>query len=347
MLGFSESVLEQIIVHKIGNKSREETLHLSEESLEVDDGIKELLQKYFLSPFKSSEYFNLYHETDINLNEVYSYASRLFDDPSAFVEQSANLACHLYEKSDHPKVLEGEFYVTYITNCIVDGETVEAIGLFKSESKETYLKVYTQSGVYQVESQDGININKLDKGCLIYNSERSNGYLVSVIDNKGKGADAQYWKDDFLKIRQREDNFYHTQNVMKMCKTFVTEKLPQEFEVTKADQADILNKSVSFFKDKEEFSLGDFAQEVMQQPEIIETFNNYKTEYEAEHELVIADDFDISETVVKKEARVLKSVIKLDKNFHIYVHGDRKYITKGYDESTGMHFYQIYFREEN
>ena len=84
----------------------------------------------------------------------------------------------------------------------------------------------------------------------------------------------------------------------------------------------------------------------MEQPEIINTFNEYKSEYEAEHELVIADDFDISETAVKKQARDLKSIIKLDRNFSIYVHGDRKFIKKGQDETTGLNYYQIYFNEE-
>jgi hypothetical protein len=131
-----------------------------------------------------------------------------------------------------------------------------------------------------------------------------------------------------------------------MCKNFVTEKLPEHFDVSKADQADILNKSVAFFKDNDEFTFTEFAQEVMEQPEIIETFNDYKTQYESENEIVIADDFDISETAVKKQAKDLKSVIKLDKNFHIYVHGDRKFIKKGQDDVTGLNYYQIYFNEE-
>ena len=54
-----------------------------------------------------------------------------------------------------------------------------------------------------------------------------------------------------------------------------------------------------------------------------------------------------SETqAVKKQARVFKSVIKLDKNFHIYVHGNRELIEKGYDGAMGKHYYKIYFDVE-
>ena len=41
------------------------------------------------------------------------------------------------------------------------------------------------------------------------------------------------------------------------------------------------------------------------------------------------------------------SVLKLDKNFHVYIHGKREYIEKGFDEEKGMHFYQLFFEEES
>ncbi|MES1226514.1 MAG: nucleoid-associated protein, partial [Bacteroidota bacterium] len=49
----------------------------------------------------------------------------------------------------------------------------------------------------------------------------------------------------------------------------------------------------------------------------------------------------------KKQAKVFKSVLKLDKNFHIYIHGRRDLIEKGIDEITGKKFYKIYFEEES
>ncbi len=41
-----------------------------------------------------------------------------------------------------------------------------------------------------------------------------------------------------------------------------------------------------------------------------------------------------------------KSVLKLDKNFHIYIHGDKELIEKGYDDAVGKKFYKIYYDEE-
>ena len=45
----------------------------------------------------------------------------------------------------------------------------------------------------------------------------------------------------------------------------------------------------------------------------------------------IADNFEISAQAVKRQARIFKSVLKLDKNFHIYIHGNRELIEKGFD----------------
>ena len=71
-----------------------------------------------------------------------------------------------------------------------------------------------------------------------------------------------------------------------------------------------------------------------------------KDEYEQERDIQIEDEFAISDSAVKKQSRAFKSVIKLDKNFHIYVHGNNQYIKKGYDETTGMYYYQLFFKEE-
>jgi hypothetical protein len=233
-----------------------------------------------------------------------------------------------------------------LSDCNVDGEQVNAIGLFKSESKETFLKIYPTSDSFQIEYEDGININKLDKGCLIFNTEREAGYLVSVVDSVKQTGEAMYWRDGFLNIAQRRDNFFRTEQCLDMCRQFVTERLPENFNVDKVDQADILNRSVAFFKENETFSFDDFTNQVMQQPEVIDSFKSFKEEYQEDRDMEIGDQFDISTPAVKKQAKVFKSVIKLDKNFHIYVHGNRQLIEKGYDEEKDMRFYKIFFKEE-
>ena len=339
MLIFDDSKIHFLVVHKIGVKFLDDNIVFSKKILSITDDISNLLLRYFIFSFKSTEYFNFYHNIDINMNEVFVCVSKIFDNPETLLEQSQNLAKHLYEQSTHPKIKGGEFYVVYFKDCIMDGETVDAVGLFKSENKDTFLKVFPKGEGFEIESEKGININKLDKGCLIFNTEREKGYIVAVVDNTNKGVEAQYWTDDFLHIRQRKDEYYNTQNIMSLCKNFVKE-LPDQL-----DQADILNKSLQFFKEKDNFNLSEFANEVIGQPDVIEKFNQYKTTFAKEYDVDFADSFTISESAVKKQARALKSVIKLDKNFDILIHNNRQLIEQGADEKGK--FYKIYYKQEN
>jgi hypothetical protein len=335
-----------LALHKVGNKAEDEGVHLSQSLLEVNEDIRLLLLSYFLSPFKSSLYYQLYHDTNLKLNEVYNYVSEIFDNPDTLYEQSVNIAKHLYEQSTHPKIKSGELYVVYFNDCVVNGETVDAVGIFKSENKDVFLKVYPSANGYLLESQEGINISKLDKGCLIFNTDRDDGYIVSVVDNTDKGSDALYWIDDFLHVRQRNDSYAKTENAIAMCKSFINEKLPEEFAINRAEQADMLSQSAKFFKENDSFDIDEFANEVIQQPDIIDSFKAYRNDFAYERDVELPDTFDISNDAVKRKARVLKSVIKLDKNFHIYVHGSRKLIERGIDPDTRMQYYKLLFKSE-
>jgi hypothetical protein len=342
---FIETQIDNFCVHRTGNKIADEGCLFSKHTITINQELKKLLTHYFVSHFKSFEYFNFCHDTDINMNEVFVYANKIFDNPQILLEQSINLAKHLYEQSTHPKIKGGEFYTVYFKDCILDGDTVDAVGLFKSENKDTFLKVYPSGDSFEIESQQGININKLDKGCLIFNKEKENGYVVAVVDNTNKGAEAKYWMEDFLHIKPRNDEYSNTKNVLSLTKNFVMQELPQRFDVSKADQVDILNKSVEFFKKKENFDMSDFAKEVIGKQDVIDSFNQYKTDYEQAIEMAIQDQFAISESAVKKQARTIKRVITLDKNFHIYVHGDRCLLEQGVEED-GRKYYKIYYNEE-
>ena len=338
--------LQHLAIHYVGNRLQQDGVLFSHQAIDLTEDIRQLLVSYFLSSFKSDEYYNLFHESDISLNEVYNYASCVFNNPEKLFEKSISFAKHLYEQSAHPKIKGGEFYVAFFKDCVINGETIDALGIFKTENKDTFFQVSSTDNHFKIASYQGVNISKLDKGCLIFNKDKEKGYVVAIVDNTSKGSDAQYWIDDFLHVRQRQDEYYNTQNTLNLCKNFVVKELPQQFDVSKADQADILNRSVKFFKERETFDMNEFANEVIGQPEVIDSFNNYKEEYQRDRDIEIADNFTISDSAVKKQSRGLKSVIKLDKNFHIYVHGNNQYIKKGFDEETGLHYYQLFFKEE-
>lgn len=341
---FIDARIEGISLHKVGNKSADEGCVLSKKNIELNEELKNLLIHYFVSPFKSQEFFNFYHIADLKYNEVYEFVSNIFNNPKSLYSDSVNLAKYLYEKSIHPKIKGGEFYIVHFKNCVIDNNTVDAIGLFKSENKDTFLKVYPSGDNFEIESQQGININKLDKGCLIFNTDKEKGYIVSIIDNISKGTDiAHYWADDFLQVRSRKDEYYYTENIISLCKNF-TSNNPN---IDKTQKADILNKAVSFFKNNESFDMDDFSNQIMKEETMINAFHSYKTEFEKERDIVIENGFPISNQALKKQSRTIKSIIKLDNNFKISIEGDINFLERGFDKDKKMCFYKLYYYKED
>ena len=171
-----------------------------------------------------------------------------------------------------------------------------------------------------------------------------NGYVVAVVDNTNRGIEAQYWMDDFLHVRQRKDGYANTQNAMAMAKNFVTKALPEQFEVSKADQIDLLNRSLEFFKENDTFEMEEFANEVIEQPEVIESFRQYKRSFEEENDVVIDDSFDISDYAFRRQQRSYKRVIRLDRKIQIIIDGNRDHVEQGEDERGK--YYKVYYSEE-
>ena len=199
MITFSEANLAELSIHRIGNKLQDEFYVLSENSLQIEDEmLKQLLLQYFLLPYeKVNEIYRFMHpNNDLSLNEVYHFANEIFKDGSLFHQNTRQLATYLYEISNHPKIKSGELYVAYFENVQIEGDLHDAIGIFKSETKESYLKVYPQKDGFELSyEQEAINISKLDKGCLIFNTEKEEGFKVAVIDQTNRSTEAVYWKD--------------------------------------------------------------------------------------------------------------------------------------------------------
>lgn len=348
MTGIDSVQLQQVIVHKVGNPSRGEDLKLSVNPLTLNDEIvRGLLNRYFLSAFNENEHYHFTHLSDVQMNEVYNYVKGIFEEPDHFVQQSVLLAQYLYSKSTHVKVKEGELYVVLFNDVPFEGEQVRAVGIFKSETKETFLKVFQHGQSWEVIQEEGVNINKLDKGCLVFNTNLEDGYKVCVVDNTNKQNDAQYWVTDFLQVQPYADSYHHTDKYLSLCKNFITNEYPEKFEVSKSDQIDLLNRSMEYFKTKEQFNMQEFASEVIHHQEVVDTFMDYKRNFESSRNFEIEDGFDINLSAVKKQQRVFKTVLKLDKNFHIYIHGRRDLIEKGVDEMSGKKYYKLFYDEES
>lgn len=349
MLDFTNCNILDVIAHQVGNQTNDEELILSASLLNTEDArLRELLIKYFLYPFKDAEEFYsfTFSDEDFTLNPIYQYAISIFSEKKNFKTKSESIAKHLYEIALHPQIKSGDLFVVTFENISVDGELVNALGVFKSENRQEFLQLNKSSKEFSLRYDDGINIDKLDKGCLIFNTEKETGYRICVVDKSNKSNDARYWVDFFLNVKPLKTNFLQTNQFLGITKQFVTKQLDEDFEVSKADKIDFLNRSVDYFKNNEAFNKQEFEEQVFVDSNVIESFRKFDQTYRQENEVEPADNFEISSQAVKKQARVFKSVLKLDRNFDIYIHGDKNLIEKGI-EKDGRKYYKIYYNEES
>lgn len=347
MIDFSTSTIQQVSVHEVGNRTNGEQLYPTSESLKIEDEhLIEALNLYFLKPFQHPIFYQFtFSNDDARLNPVFQFATEIFEHKDALHMNSIHIAKHLFEATQHPNIKAGDLFVAYIAHCQLDGVITDAIGIFKSEQKDPFITSERKGKNYKIGFERGMNIDKLDKGCLILNIDKESGYKVCCVDKSARGADAQYWKDDFLNISACSDSYHFTNNFLSVTKAFVTNQLDQEFEINKTDQIDLLNKSVNYFKENDRFNEQEFTQSIFGDEKVIDSFNKFKNEMSHDNNMELSGNFDISNTAVKKQAKVFKSVLKLDKNFHIYIHGNRELIEQG-EENDGRKFYKIYYKEE-
>jgi hypothetical protein len=345
MIDTSQSTLHAVSVHRMGGSDNQRELILSKSSLAItDELLRKLLTSYFLANFNTPEYYSFKSSGgDLSTNPLFSYVSDIFNDKTTLHRQSIEIANHLQATSQHPNIKSGDLYIAVFSGVSIDNVLFDAVAIVKAENKDSFLKLQGMADPFSLSAEEGINIRKLDKACLVLDPQEDEEYRILLYDNTNK-LEAQFWKDDFLRVVPQSDAFYHTNNFMNLTRQYIGDQLDGEFSVSKTDKIDLLNRSMKFFKSRDQFDQHEFESEVLGDASVIESFRNYERSLMTGDD--IANNFEISAQAVKRQARVFKSVLKLDKNFHIYIHGNRDLIEKGFDPGTNRHFYKIYFDQE-
>ena len=122
MINLFNAHIESLSIHRVGNKSRNEELFLSENTVSVTDEITPLLKEFFFKPFREKEenYFQFAHEVDLEYNEMFNFASEVFSNPTEIHEVSKKITKHLYEQSNHPHIKSGEVYICYLNHISIN-----------------------------------------------------------------------------------------------------------------------------------------------------------------------------------------------------------------------------------
>ena len=349
MLNLYNAQIESISLHRVGNKSKNEAAFLSAEPFTLNDEMAGLLKEYFFKPFREKEenYYKFYNDVDVEFNEVYNAVSDIFSDNSKTHEVSKKITTHLFEQSNHPHIKNGEVYVVHFSDMVIDNQKTDAVGIFKSELKHDFLQFKEKEQNLEILIRQGININKLDKGCIVFNMQKEDGYKVLSVDSNR--YDAKYWLENFLGLIPLTDENFYTKNYLKFCQNFAKDVvLPAE---DKQQEVLFMNRAVNHFAKNDNFEETSFLNEVMENPELIPEFKHYKVEKGPKYSIEDVSNFDIANKAVSDARKKIKNVISLDTNIQIKLdfinpESAEKFVEKGWDEERQMYYYLVYFNKE-
>lgn len=332
--------IQEIIIHQVGNKLSMDGVLLSSHCVDLANNINKLLVNHFLASFRERP--SMQFKSPLRNNRVYSLIKEMFANLSDFVFLSQELAKFLYENSIYSKIRNGEFYVVYFSDCVVDGQTSDAIGLFKTEQKTPYLRVTPIVDGYTLAEEEGFCLKHFEKACLIFNKDEDSGYQIAVIDKTNKALESQYWSDSFLQIKKRKTNGSQTECLFEMCKSFVS-TLDDKDEVLKAN---MMNKALEILDDSEKIiELSHFKDEVFGDQSVADSFEKFRTENQIKKEFELDEKFETDNSFLKKTGLKKLTTIHLDDNYDLVIRG-AKDIEKGYDEKRQKHFYKLFFDKE-
>lgn len=185
----------KLIVHRVGNRIREEGTRLSSDTIDAGPDVDAILVNHYLrGALDGGDRYAFTHESTLDLNDVRRFAMEALSDDEAFVEASRAIARHLYSKSTHPGVAGGDLFIVLFELQGGQHDGVRVLGLFKTEGTERFLVVDDAATDLSIAGFSGIDPRHLQKAALVFGHDST---VIAV--ERGKSR-TRYWLEDFLKL---------------------------------------------------------------------------------------------------------------------------------------------------
>ena len=353
---FTSATATGLVLAKVGHPQRDEPLQTSKEVFKIVEDDQETLSAIFLKPFKNLTAHRFSHHSSLDQHEMNAYTAAIFESDEGLLEKGCDIAKRLYAKSNHPNIKSGDLCISLIKNIDIDGELTQGLCILKSESVVPFLSISTRDGDLELHTEQGINPEKIDKGCLILDHLASKGYYVLTFDRTG--SDSRFWVRDFLGVVPITDSPFLTNKYANMAVAFLEkEKKETPKKASSADDAPPWDASsaardaITYFEEKENFSLQEFEEQVLKSPEAAAKFAAHRSKIEEEQGHRLDDSFEISKKDVSKAKKKIPSVMKLDTGVEIRLKPavaaePDKFLEHGFDEARKMKFIKVFYRED-
>ncbi|MBK8092910.1 MAG: nucleoid-associated protein [Verrucomicrobiaceae bacterium] len=351
-LRLNTATATRAVLAKIGNPQREEPLQTSKEVFEIAEKDQEVLTALFLKPFKNLVAHRFAHHASLDQHEMNTCARAIFEDEDSLLPRGIEIAQRLYAKSNHPNIKAGDLCIALLKEAHIEGELVSGICILKSDSVTPFLTITARNGDLRLSTENGINPDKIDKGCLILNFRSETGYYVLTFDRGG--GDTRFWVREFLGVEAVPDAAFLTNAYAKMAVSFIEEKKPaagtDDEQTPPWETATAAQEALQYFESRENFDLQEFEREVLKNPDTIAQFNEHRARMEEEQGQPLETNFEISQKDVSKAKKRIAAVLKLDTGVEIHVKPasgeEQPVIERGYDEKKRMKFVKVFYNRD-
>ncbi len=338
----------KVVLAKIGNPQRDEPLQTSREVFNIAEDDQEILTAIFLKPFKNLIAYRFAHHSSLDQHEMCNCVKAIFAGEKNLLSKGIEIAQRLYAKSSHPNIKSGDLCIAMLKEVHIEGELVNGLCILKSDSVSPFLSITTRDGDLQLSTEQGINPDKIDKGCLILDYSSKKGYYVLTFDRSGE--DTRFWVREFLGVEAVPDAAFLTNAYAKMAVSFLEEQGPENDDSPPWETATAAKDALDYFEDREQFELADFQQAVLKTPEAVAKFDEHRARIEEEQGQALETSFEISHKDVTKAMKRISAVLKLDTGVEIHIKpaaGETApVLERGYDERRGMKFVKVFYNRD-
>jgi hypothetical protein len=300
---------------------------------EGDDWTGQLFNYYFLSNF-SSESAGVLDANHAFFPELKDLLERYFQK-----EELSGIHSALIEKWAEASGTTNEdtfWFTAAWDSFVLDEYEGRAIGFYFGREQNNFLNM---NGADPLILR-GMPMKKPEFACLIL-PDGLDGYLIYLTE-----PNTSAWsKSVFPYLRQSDDSF-HAKEFFKMCKSFSEDVIVKEQHQPREQQVAFLADSLEYTNKNKSVNFDNFKQEVLKEASVIDAFDQFQEKYTEERKWNPPDQFAVTDQMQNQAKKFVKSIIKLDKNFHIYVHGNKERIEKGFDEVRKLNYYTLWFDAE-
>jgi len=337
----ARTILTKLSIQEVGQGLMD--LDFSREPIELQENDEtSRIASFFLKGFNMEAAYQFSGMENPDSSQLKELIEDYFHHKFEFHKLSEEIAREWVRLQPTPS-FPGELIVCQFSEINETAENCPGIGIFLVRSKEKFLQINRIGARVSVKIEEGINLKKLLECVLILHSSENSPATVFFKLNAHEFSE-NFFIHQFIKALPVQNNYFNTSYHLNMLKAYVDETMTEEAPLEKIDK---LNRSKEYFTNHEHFNHKEYESALFEDPDHITSFEKFRNQYAKDNEIPLVDEFEISPHAVKKNFHRIRSVIKLDKNFHIYVHGNPQNIIRGYDPEKGKHFYQLFFDEES